>query len=286
MAVRERGWRRWSGRLTPEQWRFVVIARFALKTVFASRIFLAFYVVCLMPSLVALLAVYFSHNTVLIEQFSNLAQWFAGVPDWIFVHLFYWQALPAFFIAVIAAPPLIAADVSNNGLVLILSRPINRGEYIFGKLLVLLVLLSPLTWIPGLLVFALQALLGGGSWFAANTQIALAYLLGHWVWILVISMLGLAVSAWIRFAAIARGAIFAILVISAVMGNLINSITRSSIGDLIDLFRAIESVVLSLFGANPPSGLPVAANWATLAAVSILSLWILRLKLRACEEVG
>jgi ABC-type transport system involved in multi-copper enzyme maturation permease subunit len=286
MAVRERSWRRWTGHLTPEQWRFVVIARFALQTVFSSRIFLAFYVLCLIPSLAALLAIYLSHNTSLLNQFADLGQWFAGVPDWIFVHLFSWQAIPAFLVAVMAAPPLIAADISHNGLVLILARPIRRDEYLVGKLMVLGVLLSPLTWIPAMLVFILQVLLGGRAWLADNASIAGAYLIGHWVWILVISLLGLAVSSWIRHSAIARGAIFAMFVVSGFVGSLVNNLTRSSVGDFVNLARAIDSVVRVLFGAASPSGLPVAANWATLVAVSVASLWVLRRKLRACEEIA
>lgn len=286
MAVRERTWRRWTGPLTSERWRFIVIARYALQGTFTSRIFLAFYVLSLVPSILALLAVYLSHNTTLIQQVAELSDWLAGVPDWIFVHLFLMQALPAFLVAVVVAPPLVAADIAHNALVLVLSRPIRRGEYVLGKLLALMTILSPLTWIPAMAVVLLQVLLGGGVWLAKNPHIAPAYLIGHWVWMLTISLLGLAVSAWVRHAAIARGAILAVLAISSVVAGMVNTVTRSSIGDLIHVFRAMESIVRTLFGASSTSGLPVAANWGTVVAVSLLSLWILHRKLRACEEVG
>ena len=118
-----------------------------------------------------------------------------------------------------------------------------------------------------------------------NIRIAVAFFVGHIVWIVVVTTLCLAVSAWIRLAAFSRGVLLALFVISAVVGRLVNGVTRSSIGDLLHLSRAIESVVLRIFGAPPPSSLPSVANWATLAVVVLGALWVLKLKLRAVQEI-
>lgn len=285
MVVRDRGWSAWQGPLTRPSRRFLVLTRFALKDVFESRVFMAFYLLCLLPSAIAILAIYFSHNTQFLEQFGGLESWFARAPDWIFLHLFGWQAMPAFLVALIATPPLIAADVENNALSVILARSIRRREYVLGKASVMFLLLSPLTWIPGLLAFLLQAFLAGNQWTHDNLRVAGAFFVGHIVWIIVITTLCLAVSAWIRIAAFSRGALLAVFVISAVIGRLINAVTRTSIGDCLHLERAIESVVLRMFGATPPSSLPAIANWLTLGVVVAVALWILTLKLRAVREV-
>ena len=58
----------------------------------------------------------------------------------------------------------ISPDLSNNALPLYLCRPINRTEYILGKMAVLFIPLSCITWIPGLLLFAIQAGLQGQGW--------------------------------------------------------------------------------------------------------------------------
>jgi ABC-type transport system involved in multi-copper enzyme maturation permease subunit len=285
MVVRDRGWSAWDGPVTPASRRFLVLTRFALKNVFESRLFLAFYILCLVPSAVALLAIYFSHNTQFLEQFGGVDSWFAKAPDWIFLHLFGWQTLPAFLVAVIATPPLIAADIGNNALQIILARPLRRREYILGKSAVLFLLLSPITWIPGLMTFTLQALLAGGHWTGENIRIAIAFFIGHLVWILVVTMLCLAVSAWVRLASFARGALVAVFMISSGAGRLINGVTRSSIGDLLNLGRAMDSIVMRFFGATPPSTLPAAANWLTLIVVVLGSLWVLNLRLRAIREI-
>jgi ABC-2 type transport system permease protein len=137
----------------------------------------------------------------------------------------------------------------------------------------------------GLAIFVLQAYFEGGGWGLENYRIGIAYLIGHLAWIVVISMLTLAISAWVRFKPAARGALFAIIFILAGFAQAVNAVTRTSFGDLIHLVRAINSVVLSLFGARTPSGLPVSLNWFTLAAATALSAWLINRKLRAHEEV-
>lgn len=285
MAVYERIWRRYSGPLTPVRWRWLVVTRYALADAFASRLFTAFYALCFLPSVVGIFFIYLSHNLSLLQQLGMPADLMKILTDKFFMLLFSWQAMPAFLVAVIVSPSLIAADLSNNALPLYLSRPIGRYEYVLGKMAVLGILLSPMTWIMGLLIFLLQSYFEGGGWWIDNYRIGMAYIVGHLAWIVVISMLTLAISAWVRFKPAARGALFAIIFILAGFAQAINGVTRTSFGDLIHLVRAINSVVLSLFGAPTPSGLPVSLNWFTLAAVTALSAWLIRRKLRPHEVV-
>ena len=98
-------------------------------------------------------------------------------------------------------------------------------------------------------------------------------------------MLTLAISAWVRFKPVARGALFGIIFILAGFSEAVNGVTGTSWGDLMNLVRAINSVVMSLFGAPTPSGLPVVFNWLTLAAATALSIWLINRKLRPHEVV-
>ena len=174
MAVYERIWRRYDGALTPLRWRTGVVTKYALGEAFSSRIFTAFYVLCLLPTLVGVFLVYLSHNTSLIQQFGLTKEFMGGLTSIFFQILFAWQAFPAFFVTVIVSPSLIAADLSNNALSLYLSRPINRRDYVLGKMAVLALLLSPITWMGGLLIFGLQAYLEGNGWGLDNWRIGMA----------------------------------------------------------------------------------------------------------------
>lgn len=285
MAVYERTWKPYTGDLTPVRSRLLVVTRYAIADAFASRLFTAFYAVCFLPSLVGLFFIYLSHNVTLLEKLGMPQDLMNVLTSQFFMILFGWQAMPAFLVALIVSPSLVAADLANGALPLYLGRPIDRPDYVLGKAAVLAILLSPMTWVMGLTIFGLQAYLEGGSWWAENYRIGAAYLAGHVAWIIVIAMLTLAISAWVRFKPAARGALFGIIFILAGFGTAVNGVTGTSWGDLFHLVRAINSVVLSLFGAPTPSGLPVVFNWLTLGVVTLLSIWLLNRKLRAHEVV-
>jgi ABC-2 type transport system permease protein len=285
MAVYERIWRRYEGELTPLRWRAAVITKYALAEAFSSRIFAAFYVLCLLPTVIGVFLVYLSHNVSLLQQIGLTAEFMGGLTSFFFQFLFLWQALPAFFVAVIVSPSLVAADISNNALSLYLSRPVNRRDFVLGKMAVLALLLSPITWMGGLLIFILQAYLQGNGWGFENWRIGMAYFVGHITWIVVISLLTLAISAWVRFKPAARGALFGIIFILSGFAQAINAVTGTSVGDLIHLTRAIVNVVMSIFGGPTHGDLPIALNWFTLVATSIFSIWMLHRKLRAHEVV-
>jgi ABC-2 type transport system permease protein len=208
-----------------------------------------------------------------------------GLTAVFFQFLFLWQALPAFFVAVIVSPSLIAADLSNHALSLYLSRPIDRRDYVLGKMAVLALLLSPITWVGGLLIFVLQAYLEGDHWGLDNWRIGFAYVIGHITWIVVIALLTLAISAWVRFKPAARGALFGIIFILSGFAQAINAVTGTSVGDLIHLTRAIYNVVMNIFGGPTHGELPIALNWFTLVATCVISIWMLHRKLRAHEVV-
>lgn len=285
MAVYERSWKPYAGTLTPLGSRFLVVTRYALGEAFASRLFTAFYAGCFLPSLLGIFLVYISHNLGLLEQLGLTKEFMGGLTDSFFRILFLWQAVPAFFLMAILAPGLVAPDLANSALPLYLSRPITRRDYVVGKLAALFLLVSPPTWVMGLAIFGLQAVEEGGGWGLRNWRIAVAYLVGHVVWILVISLLGLAISAWVRYRPAALGGLFVVIFVLSAFGSAINGITRTSIGDLFNLIRAIASVVQQLFGAPTRSGLPVAFNWLTLVVVAALSIWVIDRKLRAHEVV-
>jgi len=285
VAVYERVWSRYDGALTSVGWRFVVITRFALKEVFTSRVFTAFYAACSLPTLAGLFIVYLSHNVGLLDRLGLTADALAQFVDAMLRYLFLWQALPAFFVTVIVSPSLVAPDLADQGLPLYLSRPITRADYVLGKIGVLAVLLSPMTWLGGLLVFTLQASLEGGGWWLANIRIAVAYVVGHLAWMTVISLLSLAISAWVRHKHAARGTLMVLLVVLGGLAEAVDAVTRSHWGKVLDLVEAIRTVVVALLDPSLGTVMPVWAAWLTLAVVSLGSVWLLHLKLRAHEVV-
>src|ERR1043165_9427229 len=106
------------------------------------------------------------------------------------------QGMAAFFITLLIGPPLISRDGTNNGLPLYFCRPFSRVEYVLGKMSVLLILVSLITWVPILLLFFFQSYLEGWSWFTQNLRIAGAIFVGSWIWILLLELLSLVISSY------------------------------------------------------------------------------------------
>jgi len=127
MAVYERTWRRYLGDLTPVRWRWLVVTRYALADAFASRLFTAFYALCFLPSVVGIFFIYLSHNLSLLQQLGMPPDLMNVLTDKFFMILFSWQALPAFLIAVIVSPSLIAAEGGESAYLGIKTRELKPG---------------------------------------------------------------------------------------------------------------------------------------------------------------
>ena len=132
-----------------------------------------------------------------------------------FAVFMYVQAVFAVFLAALAGPGLIAPDLANNALPLYFSRPLSRAEYMLARLLVLLGVLSPITWIPGVLLFLMQSALGGWLWFAANWHIGAGIFIGFLLWILLVSLVAMASSACVRWRMVAGGLVLGVFFVLA-----------------------------------------------------------------------
>jgi hypothetical protein len=52
-------------------------------------------------------------------------------------------------LALLIGPQQVSRDLTNNALPLYLCRPFNRTEYVVGKMSIVIILLSTITWVPG-----------------------------------------------------------------------------------------------------------------------------------------
>src|SRR5678810_929652 len=171
MAVYEVTYKPYLGRLTPDWSRFLVIPRHAFRDVFKSKLFTAFFAICFLPLLVEAILIYLHHNV------NALAILRVNVRELIPIDASFFQAFVnlqagfAFFVTLLVGPPLVSRDLRNNALPLYLCRPFSRAEYVMGKMSVLLILLSGITWVPPLLMFLFQSYLEGVAWFRDNLWI-------------------------------------------------------------------------------------------------------------------
>ena len=294
MAVYKRRYAPYTGSVTPEWSRFFVLTRFAFADLFKSRFFVLLLILSLVPCLFFAGYIFIANNkTVQLLLPMGPADLFSVEAKY-FTIIVVVQTQVAFLLNCWVGPVLIAGDLTNGALPLFLSRPFNGSDYVLGKLSVLVLLLSAVTWVPCLLLFSLQAGLARNGWLWSHLWMIVPIVLCSGIWILMLSLLSLAVSAWVRLRIVATGVIFVTFFVPTGLGEMFNSIMGTHWGRLLnfsDMFRLIlaqgfrEQSVSGILGSTGWNEIPVPAAWGVLILLCLLSLVILNARLRARETV-
>jgi ABC-2 type transport system permease protein len=161
---------------------------------------------------------------------------------------------------------------------------LSRAEYVLGKSSVLVILLSQITWIPGVILFAIQTSLAGASWGWNNLRIAVGLIIGSLIWIAVLSLLAMALSAWVKWRVVAGALLLAVMFFGAGFAQAINAVLRTDSGHFFDVAYLMATVWKNLFDVGVQA---ISAFQALLALLGYCSicLWLLMRKVRAYEVI-
>ncbi len=285
MAVYKRSYRGYSGAITPTWSRFLVLYRFSRSSVFSSKFQTIFLVLCFFFPLLCLLGIYANDH---LSAFSFLgprnAPLFSIDGKYFFIYMGV-QGVLAFIFTAFIGPGLVSPDLANGALTLYLCRPLSRTEYVLGKMSVLVIVLSWITWMPGLALFAVQASLSGWHWAADNFFIASGLFLGSLIWIAVLSLLSLAISAWVKWRIAAGALLLGTLFMGGGFAQAINAVLRTQQGYLIDIGRLISTIWGDLFRQDANPDFSVTEAWTALFAFLGVCLLLLMRKVKANEVV-
>jgi ABC-2 type transport system permease protein len=305
MAVYEQTYKRYAGPLTPDWSRFLIIPRHAYRAVFNSKLFTAFFVICFLPLLVEAILIYLHHNINALALMKIDAREVVPIDAFFFQTFINIQGGFAFFVALLIGPPLVSRDLRNNALPLYLCRPFSRTEYVMGKMSVILILLSLITWVPQLLLFLFQSYLEGFAWFRSNLWIATAIIIGGLVWVLLLALLSQTVSALVKWRVVASAALLGIFFIPTVFGEFINLVFQTHWGHIVSLGALMKNVTAGLFGTfDRVAGTiqitddfdnivreiqvlepPLWCSWAALFVICAICLALLSWRVKAYEVV-
>ena len=281
MAVYKRSYRGYEGPYTPPWARFLVIGRYASQGRLAGWVKLA----CLLPFVVTALLIYLNHNASLLSLLRASRPPFE-IGGEFFRNFLSVEVSLAFLLTAFVGPGLVSPDLTNNALVLYLCRPFTRTEYVLGKLFVIAKALSLITWIPGLILFGIESSLSGWSWARANFYIVGAILLTSLIDIVVLSLLALALSAWVKWRPVAGGLVLGVIFLGAGFGAAVNGVLRTVMGELVSVPQLLANVMSSLFRLEPMrEHLSPLLSAMGLLAFAAACLFLLSRKLRAYEVV-
>ena len=289
MSIYKHHYRAYTGKVTPIWTRIFVLARYGSAEAWSSKITLALFVVCLIPPVVSLFTIYLANNPAARLLMGNNGPRVLAIDGAFFLNILMVQSWLALALASWIAPRLITLDLVDNALPIVLSHPISRFGYVFGKYVALFATLSAITWVPCLLLFAYQGYSSSVPWASANLRVAVGMLAGSLIWIALISLLGLALSSWVKWRVVATGVIFAAVLVPAGVGAIVTGVLRTKWGFLLNLPLMMSLLWQRLLGVqsrlDAATQLPTSAILTMLALACCLCALMLNTRIRAREVV-
>src|SRR5688500_1431410 len=271
MSVYKRGYRRYAGPLTGRWTRFLVLPRYAWRRLYQQRLVLMLTILAFVWPLLCAGFIYLTNHVELLQGLDREFLQFIQVNGQFFSIFMYVQAGFAVLLAALAGPGLIAPDLANNAHPLYFSRPLTRWTYALARLTVLMGMLSIVTWIPGLILFGLQVGLAGYSWFRVNWMLGAGMVAGFLIWLLVLRLVALASSAYVKWRVVAAAVRLAFVLIRGGIAEMIANVLRVSWGHIIDPAWTVNRVWCALLCVDAPRRPGAAASaWALAVTVALL----------------
>lgn len=284
MAIYRRNYKPYAGPLTRAWSRCFILFRYSRRNLFRSKFMTGLFVVCFFYPVACLLLIYVVHSATFLEEI-GIRNDVLAIDHEFFFNFISVQGVFAFLLTAFTGPGLISPDLANGALPLYFCRPFSRAEYILGKSSVLAILLSEITWIPGLVLFAVQASLAGASWTWSHLWIAGSLVLSSLIWIAILSLLSMALSAWVKWRIVAGALLLAVMFFGAGFAEAVNAVLQTQSGHFFNVAYLMTTIWRSLFQVGSEHAIPVAEAWAALLVYCAFCLGLLLRKVRAYEVV-
>jgi ABC-2 type transport system permease protein len=284
MAVYRRNYKPYGGVVTPEWSRFLVLFRYSRKSVFRSKVQTGLFVICFFFPIACLILIYLAHSASFLAKIGIPAQLISIDSKFFFRYMSVQGAL-AFLLTAFVGPGLVSPDLANGALPLFFCRPFSRTEYVLGKSSVLAVLLSEVTWIPGVVLFVMQASLAGESWTWNNLWIVGSLVVSSLLWIAVLSLLAMALSAWVKWRIVAGALLLGVMFFGAGFGQAVNAVLRTDFGYFFNLPYLMGTIWIALFQVDTEQSISITQAWVAILVYCTFCLWLLLRRVRAYEVI-
>ncbi|HEX4997484.1 MAG TPA: hypothetical protein VFY29_04635 [Terriglobia bacterium] len=299
MAVYKRTFTTYDGPVTTRSLRFTILTRYAFKTLLETRLAATLFTICLLPHVIGLAFIYLRNNLDMVRALGlrfpaeRLFSLFS-IDGAFFGRVLGAECWLTFIAIALIGPGLVSPDLTNSALPLFLSRPFSRREYVAGKFATLAVIASGMTWVPALVLVAFQVSLAGPEWLGEHARIVSGIVAGSWIWITAVSLIALALSAWVKWKPIAVASLFGVFFVGAAFGEAANDTLGLDPrwGTLLNLRATMNMLWAWLLsgdsvymGAGGSEGIPSWTGLVSMGGFCALSLALLTWKIRSAEVV-
>ncbi len=280
MPIYDQGYRRYEARAPLHQIRFWPITREALRMILSKRAFLGLLAVSFLPFVVRVIHIY------VVTQFPEAGR-VLPVDGSLFGAFLNQQIGFTILLSIFGASGLIANDLRTGAILVYLSRPLTRRDYVLGKLGVPLSLNLAVTLVPGLALYAVALGLAPDQFLKWELAWIGPAVVAHALVIsLFVSLLSLAVSALSRSARVAGLGFFGLIFGLEMVRVIVQHGFGRAEAMVVSLLADMRSLGVALFGLTDHE---LTLHWAGPAAVLLLAaiacLAILRARVRAVEIV-
>lgn len=280
MPIYDQSYRRYEAREVLRRVRFWPITREALRLILARRAFLGLLMIAWVPFLARVIQVY------VVTRFPEAGR-VLPVDGRLFGEFLSQQSVFTLFLTVFGGAGLIANDLRTGAILVYLSRPLTRRDYVLGKLGVLMALNLSVTLLPGVLLYVVAVSLApeqflkwelawiGPAVIAQSLLIALAT-----------SLVALAVSSLSRSARVAGLAFFGLIFGLELVRGILRAVYDRPESLLVSLSASLQAVGNAMFGIESRAfDIPWVQPALVLALVCLGCLAVLRSRVRAVAIV-
>lgn len=280
MPIYEQTYRKYEARAPLRKVRFWPITREALRLVLAKKAFLFLLIGAWSPVVFWIIRIY------IVTQFPDIRRALPADAR-LFGEFLKIQTMFTLFLSIFGGAGLIANDLRTGAILVYLSRPLTRRDYVLGKLGVLLALNASVTLVPALLLYVAALSLAPDQFLKWELLwIGPAIVLYSLAICLATSLVALAVSSLSRSARVAGLGFFGLIIGLDLVRAVLRGIYRRPETALVSFQGNLHALGNALFGLQDRAfTLPWAYPAALLVLACLASLAILRSRVRAVEIV-
>lgn len=289
MQLDQAGYREWEGRRRSPWWSCVTLVRVGLGLIFRRWVFWALIGLGLLNFLFNFAFIYLKATLVVqsgdVERFLD-AYKVTGTGD-AYADFMNAQAAITTLLLAFAGSTLIGSDYRQGGMVFYLSRAIDRRHYIAGKLLSIAAVVTLITTVPALVLFAEYGMLSNSlDYFRENWRI-LCGIVGFGLILAVVqSVMLFAIAAWVPRTVPLVMTWLGLFVLLSALAHTMREVADNRRWLLLALWEDMHHLGRWCFGSLPPNRIPSARETAlVLAGVCVVGLLLIVRRVRAVEVV-